>query len=40
MDHTDQWPNGLPHGGVGLWTVVDMVVVLVLILVVAKQSKR
>jgi uncharacterized membrane protein len=40
MNHTDGWMNGWSGGGMWLWTVIGVVVVVLLVVVIGKLSKK
>jgi len=40
MDHMDGWGNGWMGGGMWLWTVVGVLVVVLLVVAINKLSKK
>ena len=40
MHHTDGWVTGWMGGGMWIWTVIGVLVVVLLVVVINKQSKK
>jgi uncharacterized membrane protein len=40
MNHTDGWMNGWMGGGMWIWTLLGVVVVVLLVVVIGKLSKK
>ena len=40
MNHADGWMNGWMGGGMWVWTVLGVVVVILLVVVIGKLSKK
>ena len=40
MDHTDGWMGGWSGGGMWLWAVIGVAVVVLLVVVIGKMSKK
>jgi uncharacterized membrane protein len=40
MNHADGWMNGWMGGGMWVWTVLGVVVVILLVVVISKLSKK
>ena len=40
MNHTDGWMNGGTGGGMWLWTVIGVLVVVLLVILINKVSKK
>ena len=40
MNHTDGWMSGWMGGGMWLWTVIGVAVVVLLVVVIGKLSKK
>ena len=40
MNHADGWMNGWMGGGIWVWTVLGVVVVILLVVVISKLSKK
>jgi hypothetical protein len=40
MNHTDGWMGGWAGGGMWIWTVIGVLVVVLLVVVIAKLSKK
>jgi uncharacterized membrane protein len=40
MNHTDRWMGGWAGGGMWIWTAIGVVVVVLLVVVIGKLSKK
>jgi len=40
MNHTNEWMSGWMGGGMWLWTVIGVAVVVLLVVVISKMSKK
>ena len=40
MNHSDQWMSGWAGGGMWIWTVIGVLVVVLLVVVIAKLSSK
>jgi len=40
MNHTDEWMNGWMDGGMWIWTVLGIAIVVLLAFVIGKLSKK
>ena len=40
MNHTNGWMNGWTGGGMWIWTVIGVLVVVLLVVVITKLSKK
>ena len=40
MNHTDGWMNGWSAGGMWLWPLLGIVIVILLVVVISKLSKK
>ncbi len=40
MDHTDRWMNGWMGGGMWIWTVIGILVLVLLVVAINKMSKK
>jgi hypothetical protein len=40
MNHTDGWMSGWASGGMWVWTVIGVLVVVLLVVVISKLSKK
>lgn len=40
MHHTDGWMNGWAGGGMWLWTALGLLIVVLLVVVISKMSKK
>ena len=40
MNHTDEWMGGWAGGGMWIWTVVGVLVIVLLVVVIIKLTKK
>ena len=40
MNHTDGWMSGWSGGGMWLWTLIGLTVVVLLVVVISKRAKK